>query len=377
VGQIQQVTHAIKYSHPDAKGTSLNSRGNEATGELLVGTHTLQGTGTSDTEFRGGAADMPVLKFLNLVVNGRTLLARAIENDPALAAALPGDAEQAQAWMEAFSGLTDPKGSPTSHTLAKQLYWPLDDGDYHLLAPLFPTSLVHRVWGTIRDDRFSDAAKAAREARRNKQPHPHGVREYPHFALQKFGGTKPQNISQLNSERHGEAYLLAAVPPTWRSDPVPLPLRIESVFERRFGGHRSVRELTDALRDFLLRTQDWNNANIRAKRAELVALIRDELMQFAAEIQDLPPGWSAQPDCRLNSEERYWLDPGRALHDPDFTTARQATDWRHAISRRFANWLNARLSTDRTPMGDPEHREWHTVLEDDWRLLHEDLTHYE
>lgn len=26
-------------------------------------------------------------------------------------------------------------------------------------------------------------------------------REYPNLAVQKFGGTKPQNISQLNSER--------------------------------------------------------------------------------------------------------------------------------------------------------------------------------
>ena len=60
----------------------------------------------------------------------------------------------------------DGKGGAASHTLAKQLYFPLPDDGYHLLAPLFPTALVHGVHTHLQEARFSDAAKAARAARR-------------------------------------------------------------------------------------------------------------------------------------------------------------------------------------------------------------------
>jgi len=35
VGQIQQVTHALKYIHPEAKGTNINAPGNPDAGEYL------------------------------------------------------------------------------------------------------------------------------------------------------------------------------------------------------------------------------------------------------------------------------------------------------------------------------------------------------
>jgi CRISPR-associated protein Csy1 len=371
VGQIQQVSHAIKYSHPDARGTSLSDQGNDAAGELLVGTHTLQGSGAPDVV--GNAAALDVLKFLRLEVNEKFLLTRVTEADPALAAALPGDTDQNLEWMEAFAGLSSPKGQPASHKLAKQLYWPIGDGEYHLLAPLFPTTLTHRVWRTIRDDRFSDEAKAAREAERNKQPHEHGFREYPNFAIQKFGGTKPQNISQLNSERYGENYLLASVPPTWQNQPPKPPLNMGSIFGRWFGQRKRVRQLTGTLRRFLIRVKNYNNKPIRDTRAGLVAQIRDELMQLAAELQDLPPGWSAVEDCRLNPEERYWLDPRRAREDEAFAAARSASDWKPAVCQRFGNWLNARLDTDRTPMDQATHQQWHSDLDTELRMMREEL----
>ncbi len=373
VGHIQQVTHGLKYTHPDARGTSLSSQGNPTAGDSLIGTHTLNGH--SDLDVVGDAAALGVYAFLCLEVDGKSLLTRATESDPALAAALTDDAEQAHAWMSAFAGLTAPKSQPKSHTLAKQLYWPLGDGGYHLLSPLFPSSLMHRVWTTVQDDRFSETAKAAREARRNKQPHPHGCREYPDIVIQNFGGTKPQNISQLNTERHGENYLLASVPPSWHSDPVRPPLKVETVFAHWFGRRPRVYKLTKILGKFLTGVQDVNrnNRHIRATRAELVDLIRDELVQFAAELHDLTPGWSSHADCRLNLDERYWLDPRRSLEDEAFATGRAASEWRDAICGRFGNWLNARLNTDRTPMGDPEHQEWSTVLDSKLRMMREEL----
>lgn len=373
VGQIQQVSHGLKFTHPDARGSQLYSQGNPAAGDTLVGTHTLNGHGSPDVV--GNAAYLFYYnQFLRLEVEGKTLLARASEADPALAAALSDDEALARTWMTAFAALTQQKGDLTSHTLAKQVYWAMGDGDYHLLSPLFPTSLVHRLWTTLREDRFSASARTAREARRNKQPHDHGFREYPGVAIQKFGGTKPQNISQLNTERYGECYLLAAVPPVWQSNPLRPPLRVETIFGGWFSYRPRVFHLTRVLRDFLLRVREVNNIAIRLKRAELIEQIRDELVQTAAELRELPPGWSQHEECRLNLEECYWFDPWRGQEDETFATGRATSDWRDAICSRFGNWLNARLE-DRggLPMGDAEQREWRTVLEDKLRLMREEL----
>lgn len=373
-GQLQQVTHGLKFTHPDARGTSLNSGGNPAAGPHLVGSDCLLGRGEPDVV--GNAAALDVYKFLRLEVDGHSLLELALARDPALAAALSDDSDQAAAWLSAFAGLAEPRSKTASHALAKQVYWPLDDGGYHLLAPLFPSSLAHRVWSTIREHRFGDDAKAAREAAREHRPHPGGYREYPDLAIRKFGGTKAQNISYLNSERRGENWLLPALPPTWRSDPARPPLHLETVFGPWFGRRRRARMLTDGLRDYLRRVRDpeRNNLLIRETRAEWIAAIMAELLQFAAELQAIPAGWSADPDCRLVPAERWWLDPRRALHDPDFATARAAAPWRDQISERFGNWLNARLQTEVTPMGEPEFQAWRSLLEQQLRLLREDLS---
>ena len=338
VTQIQLVTHALKFTHPDAKGTSISSYGNAHVSHLVLGTHSLADQGIPDVV--GNAAALDVNKFLRMQVDGKTLLQRASEGDDALLAAFSPDRDQAKEWVSAFAGITEDKlGGPASHKLAKQVYWPLPDGGYHLLAPLFPTSLVHEIWGRIREDRFSEMVKEARQAHRTHTRHSHGYCEYPGLTVQKFGGTKPQNISQLNSERNGENYLLPSCPPTWRSETIRLPLGVSSIFAGWLGRRKEVRDQLRTLRGFLVSVQQVNNMNIRQKRAELVGYICDELLNLAAEIQNQPSGWSRQAECRLNRSEQCWLDPGRAEEDAAFASIYERGEWCDEITRSFGNWL--------------------------------------
>ncbi|OGT87544.1 MAG: type I-F CRISPR-associated protein Csy1 [Gammaproteobacteria bacterium RIFOXYA12_FULL_61_12] len=372
VGQIQQVTHAIKFTHPSADGSSLSSPGNPAAEPLELGSHSLAGEWSADVV--GNAAALDVYKFLRLSVDGRSLLDRATARDPALAEALSDDAAQAAEWLAAFAALPEAKGGPSSHKLAKQLYWPLEDGGYHLLAPLLSSPLAHAVHERIAEDRFSDAAKAARDARRANKPHAHGYRDYPNLAIQNFGGSKPQNISQLNSERRGENYLLASVPPIWESSALRPPLKTDTVFARYFGSRSEVRRLVAVLKDFLLRVADaGTNIRIRETRAELVADLCGEALNMAAELRELEPGWSAHANCQLNLAEQCWLDPDRALSDEDFAARYRQGDWKDEVCLRFANWLNAALKTDKTLLGGPEALVWQAVLGNELKMLREEL----
>lgn len=236
VAQIQIVTHTLKPTHPDARGTNLFRTPHDLPPHSEVGSHVLGQDFSSDVV--GNAAALDVFKLLKLQVAGRALLTWMQDRDPDLLAAVSDDADQASEWLNAFTAITAPRSAmPSSHTLAKQLYWltgedPADDGQYHLLAPLYSSALAHAVFQTINEDRFGEAGKLARQARREHRDHDTGYREYPDLAVQKFGGTKPQNISQLNSERGGNNYLLASRPPKWKTLAVKAPLHTDSVFPR-------------------------------------------------------------------------------------------------------------------------------------------------
>jgi len=373
VGQIQQVTHAIKFTHPSANGSSLSHGGNPAADRLEVGSHSLGAETAADVV--GNAAALDVYKFLRLRVDGRSLLERAMARDPALLAALDEDEAVAAAWAEAFAALPQPKGQPASHKLAKQLYWPLAEGGYHLLSPLLASPLAHALHGRISQDRFSDAAKAAREARRNGKPHPEGYRDYPDLAIQSFGGSKPQNISQLNSERRGENLLLAALPPLWESPTLRPPLKTDSVFLRYYPYRREVRRLAGVLKDYLRSVAHRrSNVHMRYTRASLVSELVDEVLNMAAELhRGLEPGWTAQPDCQLRLAEQRWLDPQRGETDETFTARIHGDDWKDEVCKGFANWLNSALQTDRTAFGEAEAREWDQILKPELKLLREEL----
>lgn len=350
VGWVQAVTHSLKPIHPDAKGSSLFRQ--PATLEPLaeLGSHVLGSE--FEVDVVGNAAALDVYKFLKLECDGSTLLGLASRADSDFAAALSDDPNTALRWMSAFAGLASPRGSFSSHTQAKQLFWPVgddlhDDNGYHLLAPLYPTSLVHRVYLTLQDDRFGDTARAARDARKAGVWHDGPVHEYPQLAIQKLGGTKPQNISQLNSERRGDNCLLASLPPVWQSQVVKPVLGVESLFAV-YNWRRGVRNLATELRRFL-ESDPTRNVETRARRDELADALLDELIQFTAELHELDPGWTADPRCELPRAHKAWLDPlgGEAL----------SSDMMDTLAGDFANWLNAQLRA-RLPLGDPEHLNW-------------------
>ena len=357
-GQIQAVTHSLKPIHPDAKGTSLYSQPQMLPALPVVGSHCLGDDFAGDVV--GNAAALDVYKFLKLEHQGRSLLTLALARDADLAVALCDDPAQAQDWLSAFASLTEPRGRLASHTLAKQLYWltgadPHDDASYHLLAPLYASSLAHRVYQTVQDDRFSEEAKAARQAKKDGAFSERPVREYPQLAVQQLGGTKPQNISQLNSERRGNNFLFASLPPVWRSVALKPLLNTDSLFPR-YSRRPEVRRALKALLAFL-KSDPARNLQTRGRRAEWVDALIDEFLQLRAELRALAPGWSQLPDCRLDGASKHWLDPDGVAQACVASERALPLDTAERISAAFANLLNAQLR-DPLPMGDPEFLEW-------------------
>ena len=369
VEQIQAVTHSLKPIHPDARGTNLYVEPANLPALAELGSHALGGHFVGDVV--GNAAALDVYKLLKLEVNGRSLLTALLAHDADALAALHADPAQAEKLRDAFVSLTQPRAEgPSSHTLAKQLYWltgtdACDDSHYILLAPLYATSLAHAVHAQVQEDRFGEANKAARQARRERKVHDGVFHDYPGLAVQNMGGTKPQNISQLNSERRGMNYLLSSLPPKWKVNAQRFPTHADSVFTRYFDSRPLVRQTVKTLRRYL-----ESNPNpvkdTRDHRKELVDMLVDEMVNMAAELQHaLPPGWTLDDPrfSALNEDEQTWLDALRAElpEEDDFANRWLAMEWPDAIGTRFGNWLNARLE-GKLSFSDIEFRAWKKEL---------------
>jgi CRISPR-associated protein Csy1 len=371
VSQIQAVTHVLKATHPDARGSSLHIPPQSLAVHAEIGTHVLGEDFAVDVV--GNAAALDVFKFLKLRVDGRRLLDWVVAQDADLAGALHEDAATARDWLAAFGGLVRQGGQAASHELAKQVYWltgddPTDDGQFHLLQPLFPSSLAHAVHDDIREARFGESNAALRKARRDKQPADAENREYIGLLTRKLGGTKPQNVSQLNSDRGGVNYLLASLPPQWKSTEGPRLAARSSAIDV-FGHTAQARKLIKELAAFL-KTDPEPNMATRMRREGIELALGMQLLAFAEQVQQSQPvGWTRPADCELPECEKLWLDPGRAeperrgnqylAQDLEFEQAYHWGDWPDQVTSRLANWVNARLrDAGLEGLGDTEYHHW-------------------
>lgn len=379
VSQIQSVTHVLKGTHPDARGTSLYCKPEELKQLDEIGTHSLGQNLSADVQ--GNAAALDVYKLLKIEVDGASLLDRLFSKDADLHRALSPDDKEANQWAEAFRNLIRSTDSFSSHSRAKQLYWctsdePTDDSGYHMLQPMFPSSLLHQVHLDIQTARFGERNKDARQAFRIKAAHANEYRDYRGLVARKLGGTKPQNISQLNSERGGVNYLLASLPPAWTQEKPRNFFYVETALKRFYqfeGVYPLIKQLLD-----LLANKPEATMKTRQKRDRIEQALGESLVAFALHAQyQFTPGWTREPGCRLPLCEQLWLDPGRAElplrsgheeEDQAFKDALTWGDWQDQVAGRFANWLNSVLRNHGLPVGDIEHQHWarQTLIEADW-----------
>lgn len=369
-------THTTKGIHPDLKikhTTNLAVCFEELPTLDELGSHVLNSQesladATGDGAYNASAYELYLL--LDCKVEGATLGALLQSSDADAVSALGHEPVEAEQVAEEIVFLLENKCvKPATHALGKQIYWlsgtnPASDKDYCLLAPLYPASLVHQAYLQIHPTRYGLKNLAARKARRDGNVHECAYEEYPDWALQKMGGTKPQNVSHLNSERRGDNYLLSSLPPpAWKTNQRYLPLHANSVFERAFGARRTVRATVKAFLAFLL-TDPESNRHTRQKVDDFLDNLIDELIVYAGELQSQPAGWTLDERYdNLALSEKLWLDSQRAAmpDEGEFAQHWHRQEWPEQVGKRFAHWLNAQLQ-GKLPVGDAEAREWQRVL---------------
>ena len=349
--QISLATHAVKFTHGSAKGSNILALASNTDAPYLDSSVIA----TPAVDAVGNAAALDVAKLLQLDDGDATLAVYLSQGDDHVLRSLASSDEQCQLWADGLRQALEVK-TPSSHTLAKQIYFPIGDNQYHLISPLYSSALAHELFYQVQHSRFSDEMKAAREARKKNQPSDVDVVRYSNLAVTISGGSKPQNISQLNSKRYGKTYLFPCAAPDWQSQYQP-PMFGSNWFDSREVG-RNTYYLIKLLAEFLVKVKPLDsNIRIRQRRDRLADQILDSILILAAPHQVNAKGWSETSE--LSSAQQCWLDP-QADH-------LYSGDWQTEVSRDFGLWLNNRLekaSQQQLMLGSEALQHWQALCHD-------------
>jgi CRISPR-associated protein Csy1 len=321
-GQLAMVSHPGKFTHPGAKTSSVI-----ANAERKADGYLRTGNVAAEFDVFGNAAALDVHKFLSLTLSdGQSLLTHLEQDSPLLRQQfnLPIPYTELRLGLLSIKS-ADLECTKTSEKI-KQVYFSIEDG-YHLLSLLTPSGLMFKLKERINTLRFSDAAKQAREDRRNQQHNEQGFDELYDLTVIGFGGTKPQNISVLNSQHGGTAYLLASWPPSLELRAIQPPKTnffLQSLYFKDFQDkflalHKLFAELVP------------NNIDVREGRDYWILQIVEQLMEKVWALRELAGGWTE--NTALPAVQKIWLDANHAaLRETE-------DDWLDGIINALVDWL--------------------------------------
>ncbi|GKS68080.1 type I-F CRISPR-associated protein Csy1 [Nitrosomonas sp. PY1] len=318
------VSHPGKFSHPSAKTTSIIAIGKPRHDGYL-----RSGNVEYELDVLGNAAAMDVYKFLSLTMeDGETVLQHLERDSPEIRTLLTMQTVSYESLKEGFMTIKQTDGENKTDQLVKQVYFPVDDA-YHLLSLMTPSGLLTKLKAKIDTMRFSEKTQQAREHRKKNEHHEHGFEDLLELTVTAYGGTKPQNISVLNNQNAGLAYLLPSIPPNLHQRQIRLPT---SNFFRNSLWPRQFQESFQTL-DRLIKS-GINNKPIRDGIHNTLKFLIDQVMQRVFQIRAIATGWSEAEHYRnLPLAQRIWLD------DAKLEQRQNHDDWLKEVAAAFAKWL--------------------------------------
>ncbi|MGY0399534.1 MAG: type I-F CRISPR-associated protein Csy1 [Ostreibacterium sp.] len=225
-GQISISSHPCTFSHPSAR----KNKNGAVTSIIAQSDYTADGflrTGNVvavEKDALGNAAALDVYKFLVLIMDDDQPLLDHIKQDSPLAKTLLSvESESYENLKQGFLAMTNSGGELITSSKIKQVYFPVAD-DYHQLSILSNSGMIYEMRRRIDELRFSEKTKTLRELKRKNEYSEEGFSEIYDITTIGYGGTKPQNISVLNSQNGGKTHLLLSVPPRLEERVIRFPL---------------------------------------------------------------------------------------------------------------------------------------------------------
>lgn len=320
-GWLSMLSHPGKFTHPSAKTSVIIAEAQPKPDGFLR-------TGNADTglDVLGNAAALDVHKFLSLTLtDGQTVLAHLEQTSAAIQTQFELSTLPFAELQQGLLAIKQSSDTAKTSEKIKQVYFPVGDG-YHLLSILTPSGLMFKLKEAINVLRFSDEAKQAREDRRHQVHNEQGFAELYNLSVIGFGGTKPQNISVLNNQNGGTAYLLPSLPPQLETRAIQPP---KTGFFSDSLYYKHYQDSFKALHRLLM--VNHNTIDIRDGRDYWISSIAEQIIEKVWQFRQLPPGWSDATNLPL--AQKIWLDAA-------YNEQRENQDaWLDEIIRAIADWF--------------------------------------
>ncbi|MQW91112.1 type I-F CRISPR-associated protein Csy1 [Acinetobacter wanghuae] len=326
VSQLSMVSHPSKFSHPSAKTSSVIAQVKSAQDGYL-----RSGNVHYPLDVFGNAAAMDVYKFLSVnLAEDYTVLTGFENDDEDLKSLIEKSSLDFASLKQAFLVIKNDDASSKTDHLVKQVYFPIEDTEYHLLSILTPSGLITRLKQAIDQLRFSEATKEAKEKRKKNEHDEIGYADIFDLTVTAYGGTQPQNVSVLNSQNAGRAYLLSSCPPTLEKRKVRLP---RNDFFTQCLYRKNYQDSFVQLHKFM--QLDLNNTDIRTAIRNILQFVIDQVILQGLKIREsYPEGWSQQEYyASLPKLQRIWLD-SMYIEERE-----NDSEWRHELSEDIARWI--------------------------------------
>lgn len=334
-GQISMSTHPCTFSHPSARKNKngyvtsiIASKKYRADGFLRSGNVEV------DTDALGNAAALDVHKFLNLLMPDGKVLIEHIQEDTSLAKSLLNiKAKSYEILKREFLQMIESSNDSLTSSKIKQVYFPVDE-EYHLLSILSNSGMIYHLrkrLDTIRfgaDEEDKKRLKSLRELRKNAKFSEEGFPEIYNLTTIGYGGTKPQNISVLNSKNGGKAQLLNAMPPNIEKRDTRFP---KSNFFRESMNPWKYKYIFMDLHA-IYKIKEYTNIDIRnAKKYHYEILIEKTIEQMWA-VRAVSDALYYEKTSTLKSHQQIWLLSSKEEE-------REENIWLDTIIKDIASWI--------------------------------------
>lgn len=324
VTQLSMVSHPSKFSHPSAKTSSVIANVEQRNDGYL-----RSGNVEYSLDVFGNAAAMDVFKFLSLPLNEElTVLDGFEENDQGLKNLIADAKLNFETLSVEFLKIKATDNSIRTDHLVKQVYFPVSEANYHLLSILTPSGLITRLKQSIDVMRFSEETKQAKESRKKNEHHEVGYSDIFGLTVTAYGGTQPQNVSVLNSQNAGRAYLLSSCPPVFENRNIKLPS--QDFFQQCLYWKKFSSEF-ESLQKYVT---EINNQLTRKKIKKILRKMVEDILFIAFCVRKNEKGWSKKEHYQsLVLKQKIWLD------DAYLDVRQTENEWRDEIARRTAKWI--------------------------------------
>ena len=164
--EVNFSTHSAKFINSGAKSSScLVTDFDDSKSDYLV-TANIKNKAIDVV----GAGVFSIAKLMMLTVDGDSLLNQVHNNHISVLKEFTDDETLLNKWLEGFKRALVDKNKK-SDNLVKQVYYPVSDSDaadidYHMLCPLFASSLAQELHGAVSRTRFDEESVMIRKGKR-------------------------------------------------------------------------------------------------------------------------------------------------------------------------------------------------------------------